>query len=49
MRMAVSLEDGLGLSGDRCMPDTPTVTIVRSALREHPSTGAGQVARWLAI
>ena len=25
MRMAVSLEDGLGLSGDRCMRDTPTV------------------------
>ena len=24
MRLAVSLEDGLGLSGDRCMRDTPT-------------------------
>ena len=24
MRMAVSLEDGLGLDGDRCMRDTPT-------------------------
>ena len=28
MRLAVSLEDGLGLSGDRCMRDTPTVFIL---------------------
>ena len=25
MRMAVGLEDGLGLDGDRCMRDTPTI------------------------
>ena len=25
MRMAVSFEDGLGLDGDRCMRDTPTI------------------------
>ena len=24
MRMAVGLEDGLGLDGDQCMQDTPT-------------------------
>ena len=28
MRMAVSLEDGLGLDGDRCMRETPTVPVV---------------------
>ena len=25
MRTAVGLEDGLGLDGDRCMRDTPTI------------------------
>ena len=37
MRMAVSLEDGLGLDGDRCMRDTPTEPAT-SCVRDQDAT-----------